>query len=336
MSPATRKWIEIALTAAGALLLVHLVRRVGLDVLWTDIANFGPWFLVTGAVAGGWLWLQAAAWWLVQTRVCPDARLLPLWRAKIISDGLNFVLPSAGVGGDAMRPFLAQAHVPLSQGIPAVVVDKTIEFAASVVFLAPVLLLGLLTIPLPKAIAVAAVISLVTTAIGIGLLIAALRNGMTGLLLGAARLVPGVRGAIARRQQWLATMDGNFVRLRAAGARATLVPLALHVLARIAGALEVLVAMAVLGAPVTLVQALFICAVVTVGNTVFFLLPGQWGVAESVHVVVVQSLGYPPAIGLSLAVLRRLRRLLFVALALALYAASGRQPAPAAEAHAIH
>ena len=74
-------------------------------------------------------------------------------------------------------------------------------------------------------------------------------------------------------------------------------------------ALEVLVVMAVLGAPVTVVEALFICAVVTVGNTVFFLLPGQWGVAESVHVLVVQSLGYPPAIGLSLALLRRIRRL---------------------------
>ena len=190
MSPAARKWIEVALTAAGGLLLVSLVRRIGLAVLWANISSFGSWFLVTGAIAGGWLWFQAAAWWFVQKRVCAGARLLPLWRAKIISDGFNLILPWAGMGGEAMRPFLAQAHVPLSQGIPAVVFDKTIDFAASVVFLAPVLLLGLLTISLPRAVTVAAVISLVTTVVAIGLLVAGLRNGLTGLLLGAAKVVP--------------------------------------------------------------------------------------------------------------------------------------------------
>jgi hypothetical protein len=336
MSPATRTWIEVALTAVGALLLAYLVRRIGFAVVWENVSDFGPWFLVTGAIAAGWLWLQAAAWWLVQTRVCPDARLLPLWRAKFIGDGFNFILPSAGVGGDTMRPFLARARVPLGQGIPAVLVDKTIEIVASVVFLAPVLLLGLLSIPLPKAFAVAAATSVAAAVVASGLLVAALRNGMTGLLLGAARLVPGMRAAVLRRTDRLDAMDGNVGRLLAAGTRATVVPLALHVLARIAGALEVLVVMAVLDAPVTLVEALFITAAVTIGNTVFFLLPGQWGVAESIHVLVVQSLGYTPGVGLSLAVMRRIRKLLFVALALALHAGAGRPPAPAAEANGIH
>jgi hypothetical protein len=68
------------------------------------------------------------------------------------------------------------------------------------------------------------------------------------------------------------------------------------------------------------VQALFISTSVTVGNTVFFLLPGQWGVMESVHILVVQSLGYPPAVGLSLAIIRRIRRLVIVGVALMLFA----------------
>ena len=41
MSPATRKWIEIALTAVGALLLVYLVRRIGFAVLWANLPASG-------------------------------------------------------------------------------------------------------------------------------------------------------------------------------------------------------------------------------------------------------------------------------------------------------
>jgi hypothetical protein len=91
---------------------------------------------------------------------------------------------------------------------------------------------------------------------------------------------------------------------------------------------EFMVVMAVLGAPINLVQALFICTIVTVGNTVFFLLPGQWGVMESVHILVVQSLGYPPAVGLSLSIIRRLRRLVLVGVGMILFAARKRKSLP--------
>jgi uncharacterized membrane protein YbhN (UPF0104 family) len=333
---ASRKGIDRALTAVGALLLIYLLRRVGFAVLWVNLTGFGPWFLVTGAIAGGWLLLQAIAWWVIQKQLCQRVALSELWRAKIISDGFNMVLPSASAGGDAMRAFLIRARVPLADGIPAVVFDKTIEFAASVVFLAPVLLLGLLTIRLPAALVILSGISLVGAIVGVVLLVTAQKKGIFTVLLRMSRLVPGTRDAILRRQEPLLAMDANFRVLHAGGASAALVPLALHVLARLVGGLEVIVAMAVLGAPVTGIEALFICAVVTVGNTIFFLLPGQWGVTESVHVLVVQSLGYPPAIGLSLSLIRRIRRLAFVGLALALHAVQGRSLALTVEANGSH
>jgi uncharacterized protein (TIRG00374 family) len=330
MPPPFRRWVEVTLTTAGASLLLYLVSRIGLRVLWDNIVAFGPWFLVTCGVACAWLWLQSLSWWLVQKRVWPQARFLPLWRAKMIGDGFNFVLPSGGVGGDAMRPYLTRAHVPLEQGIAAVVFDKTLEFVGSVVFIAPVLSIGLLTIDLPAGAAAASAVSLAISTVLIALLVAGLRLGLTNVLLTVARFVPGLRRRVLRRHERLRALDDSLARLRTAGVRASLWPLALHVLARVAGGIEVLVVMAVLGAPVTFIQAMFVSAIVTIGNTVFFLLPGQWGVAESVHVVVVRSLGCPASIGLSLALLRRIRRLLMVGVSLVLYATGGRAPEEAA------
>jgi hypothetical protein len=333
MWQAPRKAIELLLTAVGVLLLLYLVRRLGAAALWANLSGFGPWFLVTCALALGWLLLQATAWWVIQKTFFRRVALSTLLRVRIISDGFNLILPSASMGGDAMRAFLLKGRERLTDGIPAVLFDKTIEFAASVLFLAAALLLGLLAIRLPTALTVASAVSLVVTTTGIALLVAAQRRGIAGLLLKVSRLVPGLRDAILRRHEPLLAMDANLRLLYTGGGRKALVPLALHVLARFAGGLEVVVVMAVLGAPVTYIQAIFICAVVTLGNTVFFLLPGQWGVMESVHVVVVQSLGYPPAIGLSLSVIRRIRRLAFVGLALALFAARGRPVSQAVEAN---
>jgi uncharacterized membrane protein YbhN (UPF0104 family) len=82
--------------------------------------------------------------------------------------------------------------------------------------------------------------------------------------------------------------------------------------------LEVMVILAVLGTPVSYIQALFIATIVTSANTAFFLFPGQWGVTESVHVLVLQSMGYPAAVGLSLGLIRRIRKLMFVGVGLVL------------------
>jgi hypothetical protein len=108
-----------------------------------------------------------------------------------------------------------------------------------------------------------------------------------------------------------------------------LLPIAFHLLARCVTVLEIMTILAVLGAPVTYIQAQFIATIVTSANTAFFLFPGQWGVTESVHVLVLQSMGYPAAVGLSLGLIRRIRKLMFVGLALVLLELKKRSaPAP--------
>jgi uncharacterized membrane protein YbhN (UPF0104 family) len=86
-----------------------------------------------------------------------------------------------------------------------------------------------------------------------------------------------------------------------------------------------MIIMAVLKAPVNFIQALFISTVATAGNSAFFLLPGQWGVMEGVFMFVIQSLGYPAAVGLSLSVIKRIRKLLFTGLGLLLFASLKRK-----------
>ena len=314
----SRNRIGRILTVAGVLLLIYLVHRIGLRTLGTAIVQFGPWYLLTSLIGAAGLFCQAGAWWLIMRHFFQRVALLELFHVKIISDGFNLILPSASLGGDAMRAFLIKEQVPLSEGVPGVLFDKTIEFIASIVFLGGGLLLWLLSLRLPTTLIVPAVISLAITTLGIVLLVVVQKGGMTRVLLKLSAPLPAARRWVLKREIKFLAMDESLGPLYTRSNYRALLPAALHVLARCIGVLEIMAIMAVLGTPASFIQSLFIATIVTSANTAFFLFPGQWGVTESVHVLVLQSMGYPAAIGLSLGLIRRIRKLLFVGLALVL------------------
>lgn len=327
-TPAVRKLVQAALTAVGVIFLLYLIQRIGVAAVWDNLTHFGWWLMLTCGLGLVWLFLQACAWWKIQDAFFERVALVELFRVKIISDAFNLLLPSASMGGDAMRAFMIRERVPLRDGVPAVLFDKTIEFAASVVFLVTGLVLGLLFLRLPQALVIPAVVSISATAAGIVVVVIVLRRGVTSSLLKFGAFFPSAIAWVRSKESQFLAMDDNFRLLYTGGVSRALPPLLFHLGSRLVGAVEFMVILAVLGAPVSLVQALFISTIVTVGNTIFFLLPGQWGVMESVHILVVQSLGYPPAVGLSLSIIRRVRRLVIVGVALILFA-SRRNPARA-------
>ena len=217
-----------------------------------------------------------------------------------------------------MRAFLIKEQVPLSDGVPGVLFDKTIEFIASIIFLGSGLLLGLLALRLPVALIVPAVISLAITSAGIALLVVVQKGGLTRGLLKLSAPFPAARRWVLKREGKFLAMDESLGPLYSRSNHRALLPVVFHILSRCAGVVEIMAILAVLGAPANFVQALFIATIVTSANTAFFLFPGQWGVTESVHVLVLQSMGYPAAVGLSLGLIRRIRKLMFVGLALVL------------------
>jgi len=314
----SRRLLGHILTIVGILLLMFLVRRVGLHTLVTTILAFGPWYLLTCSIGAIVLLCQAIAWWLIMNSFFRRVALRELFRVKIISDSFNLILPSASLGGDAMRAFLIKDRVPLSVGVPAVLFDKTSEFVGSILFLGSGLLLGLLALRLPLTLIVPAVISLSITSVGIVLLVVVQKRGLTSSLLKLSAPFAAARHWVAAREGKFRAMDESLGTLYTRSNHRALPPIAFHVLSRCFGVIEVMAIMAVLGAPASFIQALFIATIVTSANTAFFLFPGQWGVTESVHVLVLQSMGYPAAIGLSLGLIRRIRKLMFVGLALVL------------------
>ncbi len=320
-----RSWAKNILTVVGLLIFAYLLRRIGLPKIYSQLLRFGPWFLVTCLIALSWLFCQAVAWWFIQKAFFLRLPLKVLYRIKIISDTFNLILPSANLGGDAMRVLMIKEAVPIKDGIPGVLFDKTMEAIGTLLFLITGLFLGLVTLKLPTSLTVPVSISLGVSAALIVLLVFVQKQGLVATLTTLGRLIPKARKWVAQHRNQFVSIDENFQVLYHHTNTKALPALAFQILNRLVGVLEVIVIMAVLKSHMSFIEALFVCTVVTAGNTVFFVLPGQWGVSEGLHVLVLQSLGYPAAIGLSLAIIRRLRKLAIAGLGLILFALEKRK-----------
>jgi uncharacterized protein (TIRG00374 family) len=306
------------LTGVGVAILLYLVYRMGWRTIVANITHFGGWFAVILLVQMGWVVLQAAAWYIIQNSLSPRAPFLFFVRIKIISDTMNTVLPTANLGGDAMRAYLVKPRIPLKEGVPGILVDKTVESIAGTLFMACGILIAIVFFPLPRALALPALVCLLVLLVAITLLVFFQFRGFYRSSMAIFGWIPPARRLLRRKEALLRMLDRNLRRLyRRGGARIQLA-VGLHFLARLVGVLELLVVMWVLHQPVSFLGGWFISAAVTVANTILFMVPGHWGVQEGMYVLVLKSMYFSGSAGLSLAIIRRIRRLFLLGFGLVL------------------
>lgn len=307
------------LTLAGLAVFFFLIHRMGWRTILGNVTRFGGWFAVVMLLQLVWLVLQAWAWSIIQNSLFRRAPLLFFVRIKIIADTLNTVLPTANLGGDAMRAYLIKPYIPLKEGIAGVLVDKTFEFAAGMLFMACGVLTAFFLFHVPTALLVPAVICLLVLVVGIALLVFFQLRGFYRSALRLFGWIPSVRRLLRRKEEQLGVLDRNMRLFYQRGGWKILLVAGLHFLARLVGVLEVLIVLWVLLVPVDFFGALFISAAVVISNTIFFIVPGEWGVQEGVHVLALKIMKVGGSVGLSLGIIRRIRRLFFMSIGMFLF-----------------
>lgn len=318
MRKVTGKLLRGLLTGIGVGVFIYLVYSMGWRNILDNIANFGGWFVVILLVQMVWVVLQAISWYIIQNSLFQRAELLFFIRIKIISDTMNTVLPTANLGGDAMRAYLVKPRIPLKEGVAGIMVDKTVESIAGTLFMAFGILITILFFPIPRALVTPAIVCLLALMAAIALLIFFQFRGFYRSAMNLFGWVPAVRRLLQEKEEMLCTLDENMRRLYLTGGVNIPLAIGLHFLARLVGVLEVVIVLRVLNQPVGFLGAWFISAAVTIANTILFIVPGHWGVQEGMYVLVLKTMYFSGSVGLSLAVIRRIRRIFLLGFGLLL------------------
>jgi putative membrane protein len=321
------KWLKWAGWPIGIALLIALVVRDGAADVMRVIGQAGfalLWLVPFHALP---LLLDAYGWRVLLRGRAP---LAFLWWVATVREAVSRLLPVLGVGGEIVGIRLARWRVSDAGAVSAsVIVEVLVTIAVQYAFsaLGVVLILAATGGDHAKTIGLALVLSL-PLPILMGLL---LRRGgvfhaverFAGRMLGGERrFLQGIDGAkldaqidaLMRRTDWLVSA------------------FAWQFAGYLLGAFETYWALALLGHPVSAGGAIAIEALTQAVRHAAFMVPAGLGVQEVAVVLLAQMFGIDREVGLSLALVKRMREVIFGCLALSSWQvaeiARGRRRSP--------
>jgi lysylphosphatidylglycerol synthase-like protein len=315
-----RRGIELACVALGVTVLAVTVWTIGVETLVRDLRVLGWGLAAVLLVEGLNVLLNTGGWALAfpgGARPVSAARLVAV---RLAGDAVNYLTPSATIGGELLRVRLLAPHVPSSVRWASVSAAKVGQSLAQAAFILLGIALGLPGLaaehgwlggrPAVAIASVAAAAAIVTwagfvRAVGHGFW-TALAGGLGRIRLGW--LLPESWGAPGR------DLDAMLARVGAWRASAAL---GCFVAGWAVGALEIYLILHWVGHPVSWRTALALEVGSVLIDGILFFIPAKIGTQEGGKVVLFAALGLTPARGLTVGVVRRIRELTYAGLGLA-------------------
>lgn len=307
--PLGGRGVELACLAFGVAVLAATAWHIGLGVLAADLRALGWGLAVVVAIYGLDVACNTAGWALGFPRGERPVSAAWLLLARLAGDSVNYLTPTATVGGELLRIRLLGPRAAAGVRWASVSVAKLGQTVAQAIFV--LLGLGALlprVLPVPAAPVVLAG-TLAALAVGVGLVWLVGRGLWKAVArLGLARWLPAAWAAPGRE------LDAALGRL---GPARVALGLAGFVAGWAVGALEVYVVLAWIGAPVDWATALAVETGSVLIDGIVFFVPAKLGTQEGGKVVLFGALGLDPARGFTLGVVRRIRELVYAGLGLA-------------------
>jgi putative ABC transport system permease protein len=301
-------WLQTFAFLVGLALLIFVINRVGVQPLFDALLRIGFGFFVILGLSGLRHVLRTIS---MRAAVPAEHRSITFrqaFAARLGGEAISFLTFTGPLLGEATKVALLRKRVPLTYGVPALVVDNLLYNLSVVFFILSGACVMLLTYPLPPQVYIVLVGIAVVAALGIVVVgIAAKRRVMvlTWLIdrLAQLRLSPKV---ILKRRDHIYHIESKVYDFYKHHQGAFFVMILCNLLAHASSVVEVYLALKMLGFQPQWAQAYIIESLTKVINFAFSFVPGTIGVYEGgTEVILQKGLGFTPAAGLALALVRK-------------------------------
>ena len=307
------RWPQLArpaLLALGISIFVWLVWRADLDEFLVHLGALGPGAVLAAAPYALVVALAVLGWRSAFDRPVPlgSGRLALI---HLAGKAVNLVTPLVPVGGEPLKAYLLRARgVPLTQGLASVVITKTLDAIAQVLFVVAATAFLVVRADVPAALLTVTLPAMATSAALVAGFVLAQWRGLFG---GLARLLGSVGFGRASLDVGARDLDRRIRAYYRQRRRRLVTALTLHLLSWLATSVEVWVLLALLDLPRSIGFALGLAALTAAARFLAFAVPGAVGVQEGATVFVFSTFGLPAGAALAFSVLRRFRELAWAA-----------------------
>jgi putative membrane protein len=318
-----KRGVKILLLLLGLSLFAWFVHRAGARGIFATFQQLGWWLPVVLLPYMVVYALDTLGWRFTFEPGSRRPPFLTLLRLRWAGEAVNNVIPTGYIGGEAVKAWLLHRRgVPLVAATTSVVISKTVQVAAQVVFIALGAWIAFLHLPAGSpgrnGMAVVAALSLVA----ILLLFWIQSRGLFQFLhIVATRLRIHW---LAKNEAKLRELDDKIFQFYHRRPWAFAASGAAYLAGWICDSLEVLLVSHLLGFPMDFSTALAIESFISVAKALGILVPGALGVQESGVWLLFRLFGFGETEALAYAFLRRGREVIFASVgAMLLYAEGG-------------
>jgi glycosyltransferase 2 family protein len=323
--------VQGLLLVSGLALLGGMVWQVGLAGLQRSLHTLGPWLLPFFLLDSVSLWLHTVAW-----AACfpPGALPVSLWHLSLVrlaGSAVNWITPTASIGGEVAKVWLLEGTLPRLQATAAVVIDKASVTVAEVGYLIVGLLCVARFFPLPAAVRWSVGGSLGGITVGLVGFLLCQRYGVLSRCLQGLSARHGGQATLQRWSQRLAPLEAHLGTFYTAYPGRFVRSVVGHGLAFLFDAVQTYILLRLLlgDQALGLANALMVAVVVAALEQMVFFVSGSLGTLEAIRFTALSALGVEQAYGIAFALVARLHNVFWNGLGLVAYAwCTSRTPAP--------
>lgn len=298
----------------GITLLAVILWQVDLGAVLAQVSSIGWGIMIVFGVYLMAFLSDTVSWRLVIRRdQLAKLSFLTLFNIRMIGAAWNRVTPFLGLAGEPIKAVLLKRYhgVEYNEGAASLVIAKTANLIALVIFLTGGLGVALISDGLPQGYRVGAMIALAMLSTGIVLLFIVQRfrlSSKSGGWLSRQWFGAPIVNILDQMQSFDDRLAEAYTQDRRRFVLAVVMTLANWLL----GVVELWVTMWLLGFPITLAEAWCADAAVELVRAATFFIPAGIGTQEAALVLVLGHITGQPPLGLAVAIIRRIREIVWI------------------------
>lgn len=298
--------LNLSLAALGSVLLLLTVRRVGWSDVQSSLTSLGWWFVLVVALGGARFAARARAW-----QLCADSRRLGLGHAlsaTLAGDALGNLTPLGLLASEPAKVYFVRNQLPVVAAVASVAAENAFYVASVLVMIGAGAVLFFERAALSGTLQVAARGVLLAVMLGGAALVWVARR-QPAILSRLARTLAAWTGRAETAPDRLRELEVHFYALLTWPAPRIARIVVWEIVFHAAATFEVWMVLHVIavGLPPTLLEAFILETTGRLIVVAFKFVPYRLGVDEAGTALVARALALDPALGVTLALVRRLR-----------------------------
>ncbi|MBR5928901.1 MAG: flippase-like domain-containing protein [Prevotella sp.] len=308
-----------------------MVTQLDFAEVWKGLRHAGYWFFAVVTLWAVLYIFNTAAWYIIIKSQEDDMHTVkqssPVnfwWLYKITISGfaLNYATPGGLMGGEPYRIMELSPKIGTERASSSVILYVMTHIFSHLWFWLLATLLYIITQPMN--VFMGMVLGLVTLfcLAGIWFFLKGYKKGLALRLMHILRHIPGAkkwaRGFIDTHKEQLDNVDRQIAALHNQNPRTFMGAVILEIACRVVSALEILFILMVLMPSVNFIQCILILAFTSLFANMLFFMPLQLGGREGGFLMSVNGLGMTASAGIFVALIVRVRELIWTAIGLLL------------------